>query len=68
MTTALPLSRDGLHIRLPPSVAFNTARVYLDTVLLMPPHRPLSEEIATATLLSTSAPAGAEPHSAVTHL
>ena len=53
--------QDGSNPRSPPSVVFNTARVYLDTVLLMPPHRPLSEEMATATLLSTSAPAGAEP-------
>ena len=41
----------------PPSVALKTPLVYFVTVLLIPPHKPLSEVYATVTLFSTSAPA-----------
>ena len=42
---------------LPPSVALTTPLVYFVTVLLIPPHSPLSDVYATVTLFSTSAPA-----------
>ncbi len=44
---------------LPSAKAFSVPRAYLDTVLLMPPHRPLSVVTGTATLVSTSTAAAA---------
>lgn len=41
----------------PPSVTRRVPLAYLVTVLLMPPHNPLSEVIGTVTFFSTSAPA-----------
>jgi hypothetical protein len=43
-----------LFLPSPDASAATTARVYFDTEELTPPHKPLSDEMATVRLFSTS--------------